>query len=110
VRTGRRDITLPLFGLGLALFVVAVATGSHVVYGVADILIGVSIGMYAAQGAPPVARNPQLYLLGLVVASAAAILDGILTLLDETTVAGVLTFVVVAGAVIALIGYGTPRR
>src|SRR5437764_4783948 len=44
-------ITLPLFGLGIGLFLVAVVTGSTVLYGIADLLIGVSIGLYAARGA-----------------------------------------------------------
>ena len=48
--SGRRDITLPLFVVGIALFVVALVTGARVIYGVADILIGVSIGLYARQG------------------------------------------------------------
>ena len=108
--SGRRDITLPLFGLGIGLFLVAVVTWSRVVYGIADLLIGASIGLYAARGAPPQARNQQLYLLGLVIAAAGAILDGVFTLADEGAIAGALTWMVVAGAVISLIGYGQPRR
>ena len=107
---GRRDMTLPLFVVGIALFVVALVTGARVIYGVADILIGVSIGLYARQGAPPLARNAQLYVIGLVMAAAGAILDGIFTLANQDTVAGALTWVVVAGAIVALIGYGAPRR
>jgi hypothetical protein len=110
VTSGRRDITLPLFAVGIALFVVALATGAAVVYGVADILIGVSIGLYARHGAPPQARNAQLYLIGLVMAAAGAILDGIFTLASQGTIAGGLTWVVVAGAIVALVGYGQPRR
>ena len=108
--SGRRDITLPLFATGIALFVVAVLTGATVVYGVADILIGVSIGLYARHEAPPQARNAQLYLIGLVMAAAGAILDGIFTLAGQDTIAGGLTWVVVAGAIVALVGYGMPRR
>jgi hypothetical protein len=110
VISGRRDLTLPLFVLGIALFVVAVVTGATVIYGAADILIGVSIGLYAAQGAPPQARNAQLYLIGLVMAASGAILDGIFTLASEGSIAGGLTWLVVAGAVLALVGYGAPRR
>jgi hypothetical protein len=110
VTSGRRDITLQLFVVGIALFVVALVTGATVIYGVADILIGVSIGLYARQGAPPQARNAQLYLIGLVMASAGAILDGIFTLANQDTIAGGLTWVVVAGAIVALVGYGMPRR
>ena len=108
--SGRRDITLPLFAVGIALFVVALVTGAAVVYGVADILIGVSIALYARHGAPPQARNAQLYLIGLVMAAAGAILDGIFTLASQGTIAGGLTWVVVAGAIVALVGYGQPRR
>ena len=108
--SGRRDITLPLFVVGIALFVVAVATGSNVAYGVADILIGVSIGLYARHGAPPQASNGQLYLIGLVMAASGAILDGIFTLASQGTIAGALTWVVVAGAILALVGYGAQRR
>jgi hypothetical protein len=110
VTSGRRDITVPLFVVGIALFVVGLATGSSVAYGVADILIGVSIGLYARHGAPPQARNGQLYLIGLVMAASGAILDGIFTLAGQGTVAGALTWVVVAGAILALVGYGAPRR
>jgi hypothetical protein len=110
VTSGRRDITVPLFIVGIALFLVALVTGATVVYGVADILIGVSIGLYARHGAPPQARNGQLYLIGLVMAATGAILDGIFTLASQGTVAGALTWVVVAGAIVALVGYGQPRR
>jgi hypothetical protein len=110
VTSGRRDLTLPLFIAGIALFVVALVTGATVAYGVADILIGVAIGLYAAQGAPPHARNAQVYLIGLVMAASGAILDGIFTLASQGTIAGVLTWVVVAGAILALVGYGAPRR
>ena len=106
----RRDIPLPLFVVGMVLFVVALVTGARVVYGIADLLIGASIGLYAAQGAPPLARNAQLYQLGLVMAATGAVLDGIFTLADQGTVAGVLTWVVVAGALVALVGYGPARR
>jgi hypothetical protein len=110
VTSGRRDITVPLFVVGIALFVVGLATGSSLAYGVADILIGVSIGLYARHGAPPQARNGQLYLIGLVMAACGAILDGIFTLAGQGGVAGALTWVVVAGALVALVGYGQPRR
>jgi hypothetical protein len=110
VTRSRRDIPLPLFVVGIVLFGVALVTGASVVYGIADILIGASIGLYAAQGAPPMARNAQLYQAGLVMAATGAILDGIFTLADQGTIAGVLTWVVVAGAIVALIGYGPPRR
>ena len=106
----RRDIPLPLFVVGIVLFGVALVTGASVVYGIADIVIGASIGLYAAQGAPPLARNAQLYQAGLVIAATGAILDGIFTLADQGTVAGVLTWVVVAGALVALVGYGPVRR
>ena len=107
---GRRDITLGVFVVGIVLFGVALVTGTRVIYGAADILIGISIAMFAAQGAPPQARNAQLYLLGLVMAATGAILDGIFTLADQGGIAGALTWVVVAGAIVALLGYGTPRR
>ena len=106
----RRDIPLPLFVVGIVLFGVALVTGASVVYGIADIVIGASIGLYAAQGAPPLARNAQLYQAGLVIAATGAILDGIFTLADQGTIAGVLTWVVVAGAIVAFVGYGQPRR
>ena len=106
----RRDIPLPLFVVGIVLFGVALVTGASVVYGIADIVIGSSIGLYAAQGAPPLARNAQLYQLGLVLAATGAILDGIFTLANQDTIAGGLTWVVVAGAIVALVGYGMPRR
>jgi len=110
VTSGRRDITLPMFVAGVALFVVALITGATVVYGVADILIGVSIALYARHGAPPQASNPQLYLIGLVIAATGAILDGIFTLAGQGSIAGALTWVVVVGALVSLIGYGATRR
>jgi hypothetical protein len=108
--SGRRDVTLPLFAAGVVLFVIAVITGATVIYGVADLLIGVAIAMYARRGAPPQASNPQLYLVGLLTAAGGAILDGIFTLAGQDSIAGGLTWVVVAGAVLSLIGYGTGRR
>jgi hypothetical protein len=43
-------------------------------------------------------------------AATGAVLDGIFTLADQGTIAGVLTWVVVAGALVALVGYGPARR
>ena len=111
--SGRRDPVFAIFVAGIVLFFVAAFGGGNVVFGIADILIGVAIGLYARQGAPPGARSPNVYVLGLVIASVAAILDGVLTLADQTDVAGALTYVVLAGAGISLLGYSvplTPRR
>jgi hypothetical protein len=112
VASGRRDPAFAIFIAGIVLFLVAIAGGGNVVFGIADILIGVAIGMYARQGAPPAARSPNVYVLGLVIASVAAILDGVLTLADQTDVAGALTYVVLGGAAISLLGYSVlaPRR
>jgi peptidoglycan/LPS O-acetylase OafA/YrhL len=110
MRSGRREPAQFVFVLGLLVVVVALVTSSNAAFGVGDILIGAAIGLFARKGAPPGSRSPQLYLIGLVAASVAAILDGILTLADQTDVAGALTFVVVAGAIIAFVGYGPPRR
>jgi hypothetical protein len=110
VTRGRRDLPLPLFIVGIVLFGVALVTGERVVYGIADLLIGASIGLYAAQGAPPLARNAQLYQAGLVIAAAGAVLDGIFTLADQSSIAGTLTWAVVVGALVALVGYGPVRR
>jgi hypothetical protein len=102
---------MPILVLGILLFFVAILVGENVVYGIADILIGVAIGMYAAQGAPPGARSPSLYVGGLAVASVAAILDGLLTMANQTGgVTTVLTLVVVAGAVVSLVGWAPARR
>ena len=101
---------MPILVLGIVLFFVAIFGGGNVVFGIADILIGVAIGLYAAQGAPAGARSPSLYVGGLTVASVAAILDGVLTLAGETEVGGVLALVVVAGAVVSLVGWAPARR
>jgi hypothetical protein len=108
VASGRRDPALPIFAAGIVLFFVAAFGGGNVVFGIADILIGVAIGLYARQGAPPGARSPSVYVLGLAIAAVAAILDGLLTLADQTDVAGALTYVVVGGALISLLGYAAP--
>lgn len=105
-----RNLATPIFVAGLVLFVVAILGGGNAVFGLADLLIGAAIGLYAAQGAPPGARSPQVFVIGLAIASVAAILDGLLTLADQTAITGALTFVVVGGAVIALVGSGPPRR
>lgn len=106
-----RNLATPLFAVGIVLFLVAILGGGNVVFGFADLLIGAAIGIYAAQGPPPGARSTQLYVAGLAVASAAAILDGLLTLADQTgAITDALTFVVVAGAILALVGAGPPRR
>lgn len=105
-----RSLATPIFAVGIVLFLIAILGAGNVAFGLADLLIGAAIGMYAAQGAPSGARSPQLYVTGLAVAGAAAILDGLLTLADQTAITGALTFVVVAGAVIALVGYGPSGR
>jgi hypothetical protein len=99
---------MPICVAGFVLFAIAVAGGGNVVFGVADILIGVGVGMYARQGAPPAASSPDVYVIGLVIASVAAILDGVLTLADQTDVAGALTYVVIGGVLISVLGYAAP--
>ena len=101
---------MPILIVGILLFFVALLGGGNVVFGIADILIGVAIGMYAAQGAPPGARSASLYVGGLAVASVAAIVDGVLTLAGETDLGGALALVVVAGAVVSLVGWTPARR
>jgi len=110
VRSGRRNIALALFGAGLALVLVAVVSNDNTLDGSAEILIGLAVGMYALQGAPPHSRSPQLYIIGLAVASVGAILAGILTLGSQTAVAEGLTFVVIGGALLAAFAYGPARR
>lgn len=99
---------MPVCIAGFVLFVIAAVGGGNVVFGIADILIGVGVGMYARQGAPPAARSPEVYVIGLVVAAVAAVLDGVLTLSDQTDVAGALTYVVIGGVLISVIGYAAP--
>jgi hypothetical protein len=99
---------MPICIAGFGLFVVAAFGGGNVVFGIADILIGIGVGMYARQGAPPVARSPEVYVIGLVIASVAAILDGVLTLADQTQIAGALTYVVIGGVLISVLGYAAP--
>ena len=99
---------MPVCVAGFALFVVAAFGGGNVVFGIADILIGIGVGMYARQGAPPAARSPEVYVIGLVIASVAAILDGVLTLAEQTQIAGALTYVVIGGVLISVLGYAAP--
>lgn len=110
MRGSWQKLATPIFAIGVVLFIIAVLGGGNVAYGVADILIGAAIGIYAAQGAPPSARSPQLYVIGLAIASVAAILDGVLTLADQSGITGALTIVVVVGAVVALVAHGPSRR
>ncbi len=105
---GWRNLALPILIVGILLFFVALLGGGNVVFGIADILIGVAIGMYAAQGAPPATRSPDLYIIGLGIASGAAVLDGVFTLADRTDIAGALTIGVLIGAALALLGYILP--
>jgi hypothetical protein len=99
---------MPICVAGFGLVVVAALGGGNVVFGLADILIGIGVGMYARQGAPPAARSPEVYVIGLVIASVAAILDGVLTLADQTQVAGAITYVVIGGVLISVLGYAAP--
>ena len=105
---GWRRLAMPILVVGILLFLVAILVGGNVLFGVADILIGVAIGMFAALGAPAAARSPDLYVIGLGIASVGAILDGLVTLADEPKAAGVMTIVVVVGVGLALLGYILP--
>jgi hypothetical protein len=108
VRRGRLNPAVAIFAVGIVLFVIAAVGGGDVMFGIADICIGVAIGLFAWQGAPPAARSPNVYGLGLVIAAVGAILDGVLTLAGQNDIAGSVTWLVVAGAVVAAFGHSAP--
>jgi hypothetical protein len=95
---------------GLVLFVVAAAAGSNALYGAADLLVGVALALFALWPAPPDVRSEVALRGGFALASAAAIVDGLLTASDQVgTATDVLTWVIVAGVVIAALGRGLRR-
>ncbi len=100
-----------LAAAGVVLFVVAAAAGSNPLYGAADLLIGVALAIFALWPVPPDAPSPAALRGGLVLASAAAVVDGLLTVSDQVgTATNVLTWVIVAGLAIAVVGRGVFRR
>jgi hypothetical protein len=100
-----------LAAAGVVLFVVAAAAGSNPLYGAADLLVGVALAIFALWPAPPDVRSEAALRGGLALASAAAIIDGLLTVSDQVgTATNVLTWVIVAGLVAAVLGRGVFRR
>ncbi|HEX3318550.1 MAG TPA: hypothetical protein VHR88_11050 [Solirubrobacteraceae bacterium] len=92
---------------GLALFIIAAAAGSHALYGTADLLVGAALGLFATWPQPPGAHSVIAVRGGLGLASAAAVFAGLLTLGNHVgTVTSVLTWLIVAGVVIAILGRG----
>ena len=92
---------------GLALFVVAAVASSKTLYGTADLLVGAALALFALWPQPPGVRSAAAVRGGLAVASAAAIVDGLLTISDRVgTATDILTFVIVAGVVVAVLGRG----
>jgi hypothetical protein len=95
---------------GLVLFVVAAAAGSNPLYGTADLLVGAALALFALWPQPPDVRSEAAVRGGLALASAAAIVDGLLTVSDHVgTATNVLTWVIVAGVIIAVLGRGVRR-
>jgi hypothetical protein len=95
---------------GLVLFVVAAVAGSNALYGAADLLVGVALALFALWPAPPDVRSQAALRGGLALASAAAVVDGLLTVSNQVgTATNVLTWVIVAGVVIAVLGRGVWR-
>jgi hypothetical protein len=95
---------------GLVLFVVAAAAGSNSLYGTADLLVGAALALFALWPQPPGVRSEAAVRGGLALASAAAIVDGLLTISDHVgTATNVLTWVIVAGVVVAVLGRGVRR-
>ena len=92
---------------GLALFVVAAVASSNTLYGTADLLLGAALALFALWPQPPGVRSAAAVRGGLAVAAAAAIVDGLLTISDRVgTGTDILTFVIVAGVVVAILGRG----
>ena len=92
---------------GLALFIIAAVAGSNPLYGIADLLLGAALALFALWPLPPGARSAAAARGGLAVAAAAAIVDGLLTISDRVgTGTDILTFVIVAGVVVAVLGRG----
>jgi hypothetical protein len=92
---------------GLALFIIAAAAGSHVLYGTADLLVGGALALFATWPQPTGVHSVAAVRGGLGLAAAVAVFDGVLTLSNHVgTVTNVLTWVIVAGVVIAILGRG----
>jgi hypothetical protein len=92
---------------GLALFIIAAAAGSHVLYGAADLLVGGALALFATWPQPTGVRSVAAVRGGLGLAAAAAIFDGVLTLGNRVgAVTDALTAVIVVGVVVAVLGRG----
>jgi hypothetical protein len=92
---------------GLALFIIASAAGSNELYGSADLLVGIALALFALWPQPAGVRSVAAVRAGLGVAAAAAIVDGLLTITGHVgTATTILTFVIVAGVVVAVLGRG----
>ena len=92
---------------GLALFIVAAAAGSNELYGTADLVVGAALALFALWPQPDGVRSPVAVRAGLGIAAAAAIVDGLLTISARVgAVTNILTFVIVAGVVVAMLGRG----
>jgi hypothetical protein len=99
-----------LAGAGLVLFVVAAAAGSNALYGAADLLVGAALALFALAPQPPDVRSEAAVRGGLGLAAAAAVVDGVLTISDRVgTATNILTWVIVAGVVVAVLGRGVRR-
>ena len=95
---------------GLVLFVVAAAAGSNALYGAADLLVGAALGLFALAPQPPDVRSEAAVRGGLGLAAAAAVVDGLLTISDHVgTATNILTWVIVAGVIVAVFGRGVRR-
>jgi hypothetical protein len=102
-----RLASIALAIVGLALFVVAAVASSNTLYGTADLLLGAALALFALWPQPPGVRSAAAVRGGLAVAAAAAIVDGLLTISDRVgTATDILTFVIVAGVVVAVLGRG----
>jgi hypothetical protein len=100
---GRPD--LALFGAGLLLFLIALASGSTFAYGLADFCF--AGGFFALLQTVPTTegRSPELYRGGATLGGVCAFLDGILTLATATgALTSVLTVGILVGFVAMIVG------
>jgi hypothetical protein len=105
-----RRLAVPATLASVVIFVIASIGGGRFLYAASLLTLGVGLAGFLALPAPPAARWPRLFHLGLSLALASALADGFLDLVNAIgTATNITTIGIIVGLALAFIGRSHSR-
>jgi hypothetical protein len=102
-----RTLAVPATVAAVVIFVIASLRGGHFLYAASLLTFGVGLAGFLAMPVPHAARWPHLFHLGLGLALASALADG---LLDLVNAIGTATNITTIGIIVGLVTAGIGRH